>query len=76
MDLRICLIDTSSRLEKIYDRYGNRTGIRSWAYNDEKGLFLVTRNNGIVEYYNSASAFESWTAVDLRELSQASYHDQ
>ncbi|KAJ0576494.1 hypothetical protein HanOQP8_Chr05g0181621 [Helianthus annuus] len=59
-----------------YERYGNKTGIRSWAYNDEKGLFLVTRNNGKVEYYNSASVFESWIFVDLRELSQASYHDQ
>ncbi|MFS7936489.1 hypothetical protein Hanom_Chr05g00416191 [Helianthus anomalus] len=47
----------------IYDRYRNRTGIRSWAYNDEKGLFLVTRNNGKVEYYNSASVFESWIVV-------------
>ncbi|MFS7947250.1 hypothetical protein Hanom_Chr06g00546001 [Helianthus anomalus] len=59
-----------------YDRYGNQTGIKSWAYNDEKGLFLVTRNNENVGYYNSASSFQSWTAVDRRELSWVSYHDQ
>ncbi|MFS7927702.1 hypothetical protein Hanom_Chr04g00312211 [Helianthus anomalus] len=39
-------------------------------------FFFVTRKNGNVEYYNAASSFESWTAVDLRELSQAPYHDQ
>ncbi|KAM0040084.1 hypothetical protein Hdeb2414_s0012g00389671 [Helianthus debilis subsp. tardiflorus] len=59
-----------------YDRYGNRTGIKSWAYNDEKGLFLVTRNNGKEGYYNSASSFQPWTAVDHHKLSWASYHDQ
>ncbi|KAJ0444067.1 hypothetical protein HanPI659440_Chr16g0649091 [Helianthus annuus] len=59
-----------------FDVYGNRSGIVSWAYNDEKGLFLVKRKNGAVEYYNNAEAFESWAAVDLRELSKASYHDQ
>ncbi|MFS7997553.1 hypothetical protein Hanom_Chr12g01143111 [Helianthus anomalus] len=58
------------------DRYGNRIGIRSWSYNDEKGLFLVIRRNGKVEYYSSASPFKSWIAVDLRELSDARYHDQ
>ncbi|KAJ0805485.1 hypothetical protein HanPI659440_Chr02g0050551 [Helianthus annuus] len=59
-----------------YDRYGNRSGIKSSAYNDEKGMFLVTRKNGKVEYYNSTSLFESSTAVDLCELSLAPYHDQ
>ncbi|KAF5820874.1 hypothetical protein HanXRQr2_Chr01g0007151 [Helianthus annuus] len=43
----------------IFDRFGNKSGIRSWVYNDEKVFFLVTRNTGTVEYYNSSSAFES-----------------
>ncbi|KAJ0781603.1 hypothetical protein HanPI659440_Chr06g0251131 [Helianthus annuus] len=47
-----------------------------WAYNEEKGMFIVKRGNGEVEYYDHSEAFESWTAVDLRELSRASYHDQ
>ncbi|MFS7993364.1 hypothetical protein Hanom_Chr12g01093181 [Helianthus anomalus] len=39
-------------------------------------MFLMKRKNGVVEYYNNADASETWTTVDLRELSQASYHDQ
>ncbi|MFS7951432.1 hypothetical protein Hanom_Chr07g00595111 [Helianthus anomalus] len=38
---------------------GNRSGIRSWEYNDEKEMFIVLRKN-----------------VDLRELSNAGFHDQ
>ncbi|MFS7904943.1 hypothetical protein Hanom_Chr01g00041971 [Helianthus anomalus] len=34
------------------------------------------RNNGSVEYYNHSDAFESWTSINLRELSRAPYHDQ
>ncbi|KAF5789602.1 hypothetical protein HanXRQr2_Chr09g0373211 [Helianthus annuus] len=59
-----------------FDVYGNWSGIVSWAYNEEKGMFLVKRGNGAVEYYSHSDAFESWTAVDLRELSRAPYHDQ
>ncbi|KAJ0903438.1 hypothetical protein HanPSC8_Chr07g0269851 [Helianthus annuus] len=59
-----------------FDVYGNSSGIVSWVYNDDKGMFLVKRKNGAVEYYNHCNAFESWTTVDLRELSQAPYHDQ
>ncbi|KAF5766493.1 hypothetical protein HanRHA438_Chr15g0728191 [Helianthus annuus] len=33
-----------------FDVYGNRSGIVSWAYNDEKGIFLVKRKNGAMEY--------------------------
>ncbi|KAM0071068.1 hypothetical protein Hdeb2414_s0001g00020591 [Helianthus debilis subsp. tardiflorus] len=58
-----------------FDVCHNRSGIVSWVYNDEKGMFLVKRKNGAVEYYNYADAFKSWTIVDLRELSKASYHD-
>ncbi|KAJ0571332.1 hypothetical protein HanHA300_Chr05g0189031 [Helianthus annuus] len=39
-------------------------------------MFIVLRKNGDVEYYANSEAFESWMAVDLRELSRASYHDQ
>ncbi|MFS7986764.1 hypothetical protein Hanom_Chr11g01014121 [Helianthus anomalus] len=55
---------------------GNRSGIRSWAYNDEKEMFIVLRKNGEVEYYANSDAFNSWTPVDLRELSNAGFHDQ
>ncbi|MFS7936962.1 hypothetical protein Hanom_Chr05g00421911 [Helianthus anomalus] len=55
---------------------GNRSGIVSWAYNDEKGMFIVLRKNNEVEYYESSEDFNSWTPVDLRELSNAGFHDQ
>ncbi|MFS8001828.1 hypothetical protein Hanom_Chr13g01194931 [Helianthus anomalus] len=59
-----------------FDEYRNRSSILSWAYNEEKGIFLVKIGNGAVEYNSHSDAFESWTAVDLRELSRALYHDQ
>ncbi|KAM0041767.1 hypothetical protein Hdeb2414_s0011g00370141 [Helianthus debilis subsp. tardiflorus] len=59
-----------------FDEYGNRFGILSWAYNEDKGMFLVKRCNGAVEYYSHSDAFKSRTAVGLRELSRAPYHDQ
>ncbi|MFS7929797.1 hypothetical protein Hanom_Chr04g00336651 [Helianthus anomalus] len=40
-----------------FDVCGNRSGIVSWVYNDEKGMFLVKRKNGAVVYYNNADAF-------------------
>ncbi|KAJ0440062.1 hypothetical protein HanRHA438_Chr16g0786081 [Helianthus annuus] len=55
---------------------GNRSGIKSWAYNDEKEMFIVLRKNGGVEYYANSEAFNSWTPVDLRELGNAGFHDQ
>ncbi|KAF5818416.1 hypothetical protein HanRHA438_Chr02g0066291 [Helianthus annuus] len=58
------------------DKRGNRSGIHSWAYNDDKGMFIVKRRNGDCEYYDNSAAFESWTAVDLRELSNAGFHNQ
>ncbi|MFS7929409.1 hypothetical protein Hanom_Chr04g00332211 [Helianthus anomalus] len=42
---------------------GNRSGIKSWAYNNEKRMFIVLRNNGDVEYYDNSKAFKSWTQV-------------
>ncbi|MFS7937612.1 hypothetical protein Hanom_Chr05g00429671 [Helianthus anomalus] len=55
---------------------GNRLGIRSWAYNDENEMFIVLRKNGDLEYYKNSEDFNSWTPVDLRELSNAGFHDQ
>ncbi|MFS8003814.1 hypothetical protein Hanom_Chr13g01218301 [Helianthus anomalus] len=39
-------------------------------------MFIVLRKNGDVEYYANSKAFNSWTPVDLRELSNAGFHDQ
>ncbi|MFS7918109.1 hypothetical protein Hanom_Chr03g00197001 [Helianthus anomalus] len=58
------------------DKHGNRFGIHNWAYNDEKGMFIVKRRNGDCEYYDNSASFESWTVVDLRELSNAGFHNQ
>ncbi|MFS7938766.1 hypothetical protein Hanom_Chr05g00443631 [Helianthus anomalus] len=56
------------------DKHGNKSGILIWAYNDE--MFIVKGKNGDCEYYAHPDAFESWTAVDLRKLSNAGFHDQ
>ncbi|KAF5771973.1 hypothetical protein HanRHA438_Chr13g0582441 [Helianthus annuus] len=50
----------------IFNTYGNKYGILSWAYSEENGMFIVKRGNVEVEYYDHSDAFESWTAVDLR----------
>ncbi|MFS8001231.1 hypothetical protein Hanom_Chr13g01187891 [Helianthus anomalus] len=60
----------------IFDKHGNISGILSWAYNDEKGMFIVKRKNGEVEYFDHSDAFESWTAVNMRELSNAGFHNE
>ncbi|KAJ0589636.1 hypothetical protein HanPSC8_Chr04g0168551 [Helianthus annuus] len=39
-------------------------------------MFIVLRKNGEVEYYANSDAFNSWTPVDLRELSNAGFHGQ
>ncbi|MFS7937307.1 hypothetical protein Hanom_Chr05g00426071 [Helianthus anomalus] len=49
------------------DRYGITT--------EKDKHFIVKRKNGDVEYYYNSAAFESWTVVDLRELSNEEYHD-
>ncbi|MFS7953519.1 hypothetical protein Hanom_Chr07g00619641 [Helianthus anomalus] len=58
------------------DKHGNRSSILSWSYNDEMEMFIVKRKSGAVEYYDHSDAFKSWTAVDLRELSNATFHNQ
>ncbi|KAF5809750.1 hypothetical protein HanRHA438_Chr04g0171191 [Helianthus annuus] len=58
------------------DKHGNRSSILSWSYNDEMEMFIVKRKSGAVEYYDHSDAFNSWTAVDLRELSNATFHNQ
>ncbi|MFS7917039.1 hypothetical protein Hanom_Chr03g00184431 [Helianthus anomalus] len=39
-------------------------------------MFIVLRKNNEVEYYQSSEDFSSWTPIDLRELSNAGFHDQ
>ncbi|MFS8009311.1 hypothetical protein Hanom_Chr14g01283231 [Helianthus anomalus] len=56
-------------------KHGNRSGIHNWAYIDENGMFILKRKNGDVEYYENYVAFESRTAVDLRELSNSTIEE-
>ena len=58
----------------IYDKKGNRSGIDHWGYDGDKKLWFVRRKNGELEYYENWKAFQSWTVVDLRELSEAPFH--
>ncbi|KAL7597552.1 hypothetical protein Lser_V15G22580 [Lactuca serriola] len=57
------------------DKYGDRSGIRMWAFDPETNLWVVKRNSGISECYKSTHDFNSWTKTDLAELSRVPFHN-
>ncbi|CAI9260914.1 unnamed protein product [Lactuca saligna] len=46
-----------------------------WAFDPEWNMWVVKRNSGVSEYYKSVHDFNSWTKVDLAELSSAPFHN-
>ncbi|CAI9282276.1 unnamed protein product [Lactuca saligna] len=60
---------------KFGDEFGDRSEIRMWAFNPESNMWVVKRNSGIPKYYKSIHDFNSWTKVDLVELSRALFHN-
>ncbi|CAI9272459.1 unnamed protein product [Lactuca saligna] len=46
-----------------------------WAFDHEVNMWFVKRNSGILEYYQSIHDFNSWTKVDIIELSRAPFHN-
>ncbi|KAJ0681409.1 hypothetical protein HanPI659440_Chr16g0635591 [Helianthus annuus] len=58
-----------------YDKMGNKSGITSWRYDQDKKIWLVIRESGHREYYSKESQFESWMKIDLKNLLRDPYHD-
>ncbi|CAI9264321.1 unnamed protein product [Lactuca saligna] len=69
------LIVTDLKKRKFGDEFGDRSGIRMWAFDPETNMWVVKRNSGNYEYYKSTHDFNSWTKVDLVELSRAPFHN-
>ncbi|CAI9289168.1 unnamed protein product [Lactuca saligna] len=66
---------TDLKKRKFGDEYGDRTGIRMWAFDPMTNLWVVKRKSGASECYKSTDDFNSWTKIDLAELSRAPFHN-
>ncbi|CAI9300212.1 unnamed protein product [Lactuca saligna] len=66
---------TELKKRKICDEYGDQSRIRMWAFDPKSNMWVVKRNSGVPEYYKSVHDFNSWTKVDLGELSRAPFHN-
>jgi len=61
--------------ESYYDKVGNRSGIVSWGFDHDRGMWWVKRNVGPTEWYKGAGQFQTFTKVDLIALANAPYSD-
>ena len=66
---------TDLKKRKFGDEFGDRSGVRMWAFDPESNMWAVKRNYGFPEYYKTIHDFNSWTKVDLAELSRAPFHN-
>ncbi|KAF5815686.1 hypothetical protein HanXRQr2_Chr03g0125821 [Helianthus annuus] len=61
--------------ETLYDQVGNRSGVVSWGFDHDRKRWWIKRKVGPVEWYKHPGQFQSFTKVDLTELSKAPYVD-
>ncbi|KAM0044819.1 hypothetical protein Hdeb2414_s0010g00357711 [Helianthus debilis subsp. tardiflorus] len=61
--------------ENLYDKVGNRSGVVSWGYDHDRKRWWIKRKVGPVEWYKHSGQFQSFTKVDLADLSNAPYVD-
>ncbi|KAM0042220.1 hypothetical protein Hdeb2414_s0011g00375541 [Helianthus debilis subsp. tardiflorus] len=61
--------------ETAYDKKGNRSGVVSWGYDHDRKRWWIKRKVGPVEWYKRSGQFQSFTKVDLTDLSNAPYVD-
>ncbi|CAI9300246.1 unnamed protein product [Lactuca saligna] len=66
---------TDLKKRKFGDEYGDKTGIRMWAFDPVTNLWVVKRKSEATECYKSTHDFNSWTKTDLAELSRAPFHN-
>ncbi|KAI3754619.1 hypothetical protein L1987_54406 [Smallanthus sonchifolius] len=63
-------------IEDYYSKRGDISGVASWGYDSEKGMYVVKRKSGHLEYYKSAHDFSSLTKVDLHQLNDAYFENK
>ena len=68
---RVTFTDLSTQTFR--DVYGDRSGSISWRFHDTHDMFMVRRKSGNNEFYKDAHDFNSFTKVDLIELSKAPF---
>ncbi|KAM0052321.1 hypothetical protein Hdeb2414_s0007g00246901 [Helianthus debilis subsp. tardiflorus] len=61
--------------ENLYDKVGNRSGVVSWGYDHDRKRWWIKRKVGPVEWYKRSGQLQSFTKVDLTDLSNAPYVD-
>ncbi|MFS7953873.1 hypothetical protein Hanom_Chr07g00623671 [Helianthus anomalus] len=61
--------------ETLYDKVGNHSGVVSWGFDHDRKRWWIRRKVGPVEWYKHPGQFQSFTKVDLTNLSKAPYVD-
>ncbi|KAJ0451252.1 hypothetical protein HanHA300_Chr15g0565471 [Helianthus annuus] len=61
--------------ETLYDKKGNRSGVVSWGYDHDRNRWWIKRKVGPVEWYKHSGQFQSFTKVDLTDLTNKPYVD-
>ncbi|MFS7980351.1 hypothetical protein Hanom_Chr10g00938411 [Helianthus anomalus] len=61
--------------ETLYDQVGNRSGVVSYGFDHDRKRWWIKRKVGPVEWYKHPGQFQSFTKVDLTNLSKAPYVD-
>ncbi|MFS7986922.1 hypothetical protein Hanom_Chr11g01015941 [Helianthus anomalus] len=61
--------------ETLYDEVGNRSGVVSWGFDHDRRRWWIKRKVGPVEWYKNPAQFQSFTKVDLINLSKSPYVD-
>ncbi|KAF5768319.1 hypothetical protein HanRHA438_Chr14g0645681 [Helianthus annuus] len=59
----------------LYDKVGNRSGVVSWGFDHDRRRWWIKRKVGPVEWYKNPAQFQSFTKVDLINLSKSPYVD-
>ncbi|KAJ0592427.1 hypothetical protein HanRHA438_Chr03g0112831 [Helianthus annuus] len=61
--------------ETLYDKVGNRSGVVSWGFDHDRRSWWIKRKVGPVEWYKNPARFQTFTKVDLINLSKSPYVD-
>ncbi|KAF5805894.1 hypothetical protein HanXRQr2_Chr05g0214801 [Helianthus annuus] len=61
--------------ETLYDKVGNGSGVVSWGFDHDRRRWWIKRKVGPVEWYKAPAQFQTFTKIDLTNLSNAPYVD-
>ncbi|KAF5805162.1 hypothetical protein HanXRQr2_Chr05g0205891 [Helianthus annuus] len=61
--------------ETLYDKVGNRSGVVNWGFDHDRRRWWIKRKVGPVEWYKNPAQCQTFTKVDLINLSKSPYVD-